>query len=315
MRVHVQTALMSETQEVLHESPTAKVRRVAGILRALREIAGYSVTDAAKAVSRNQAWLSRIEHCKDRAHPNDVLALMRVYKVDDAIGDAVIELAKESRVRGWWLPYNSVLDDWFRNYVGLETDATFIRTYESQVMPGLLQTAAYARATIGACGIPDRSADIDRAVQLRTTRQHVLGGKNPPQFRAVLDESVLRRVTGDRSVMQEQIEALIDISERSNVEIQVLRFGTGAHAGLDGAFSILDFPPTPDGIPNAADDRLAYTDNLLGAHYFEEPNEIAAYAAVFEQLRADALSAEASRRFLRTIVKDLATNDGGPSDD
>ncbi|MGA8112324.1 MAG: helix-turn-helix transcriptional regulator [Actinocatenispora sp.] len=290
-----------------HQSPTAKVRRMAGILRALREHTNMTVTDAAKAVSRNQGWLSRIEHCKDRIHPNDVLALLRLYKTEDAVVEAVMELAKQARVRGWWLPYNSVLDHWFRNYVGLETDATFIRVYEPQVVHGLLQTEAYARAIIGACGIPDRSSGVDKTVQLRLARQKILVGEQPPQFRVVLDEGVLRRPTGGRKIMHEQVEALLEASERPNIEIQVLRLSTGAHAGLNGSFAILDFPPTPDGIPNAADDRLVYTDDLLGAHYFEEPAEIAAYSAVFEQLRADSLSAEGSRKLLRSIAKDLAS--------
>src|SRR5262249_4900672 len=125
-------------------SPTVKRRRVAAVLKALREQARMTVSDAARAVDHDQSWLSRIEGLEGGIHPNDCRALLTVYGVTDAAAvEAIVALARQARQRGWWASYGSAVPT-FLHFVGLESDASVIRAYECLAVPGLLQTEDYA---------------------------------------------------------------------------------------------------------------------------------------------------------------------------
>jgi transcriptional regulator with XRE-family HTH domain len=289
-------------------SPTVKRRRVAATLRLLRERANLTVTEAARQVDHDQSWLSRIESLESNIHPNDCRALLAVYGVTGEAAEAVVDVARLARQRGWWhKPYSTAMPDWFSRFVGLESDASAIRAFHPQTVPGLLQSEDYARATIMAAATPVQPKETERQVALRMDRQALLTSDDPPQFRAVLDEGALRRTIGGRRVMREQIERLLQETEQPHIEIQVLPFDAGAHAGLNGGFVILDFAPPPAPYPGQADDRIVYVDTWQGSLYYEQPAEVASYTAVFEQIRAEALSAERSRDLLRQIGKDLTT--------
>ena len=288
-------------------SPTAKARRVAGTLREMRTRAGMSAPDAAHGVDHDASWLSRVERVETRPHPNDVRALLTLYgNLSPEAIEAVVAVARQAKQKGWWYKYSDAMPEWFGNYIGLETDAAMIRTYEVQAIPGLLQTEEYARATIMAGATPGPPALIDKQVALRVDRQTLLNSDEPPQIRVVLDEAVLRRPVGGHKVMGAQIEHLVVLAARPNVQVQVLPLAAGVHAGLNGSFVILDFAPPPVHYPSAAEDRLVYIDTLLSAIYLEEPGEVAAYAAVFEQLRAEALPPEDSCHLMRTIAADMS---------
>lgn len=286
-----------------------KARRIAGTLRELRERSGTTVADAARAVDHDASWLSRVERVETRPHPNDVRALLALYGgLDEAAIEAMVAVARQARQRGWWYKFSPVMPDWFDTYVGLETDAACIRTYEPQWIPGLLQTEAYARATLLASATPDPTDHIDQRVALRIERQlRLSGGDDPPRMRVVLDEAAVRRHIGGPAVMREQIEYLIKLAEQPHIQIQVIPFESGAHPGLNGAFVIFDFPPPPAHYPSAAQDKdkIVYLDTLLSGVYLEHADEIATYAAVFEQLRAVALGPHDSCAFLRGVAADL----------
>lgn len=289
-------------------SPTAKARRVAGTLREMRTRAGISPADAARGVDHDVSWISRIERVENRPHPNDVRALLTLYgNLEPAAIDAVVQVARQARQRGWWYRYTDMLPDWFSQYIGLETDAVAIRTFEAQVVPGLLQTADYARAAIMSTAAPGPMDSIDRQVSLRIDRQVLLDAEDPPQLRVVLDEAALRRPIGGPKVMAEQVEHLAVMAQRPNIQIQVLPLAAGVHAGLDGSFVILDFAPPPEHYPTAAEDRIIYVDSLLSALYLEQPREVAAYTTVWEQIRAEALAPEDSCSLMRTIAADMST--------
>jgi Domain of unknown function (DUF5753) len=266
-----------------------------------------TVSEAARQVDHDQSWLSRIESMEQGIHPNDARALLAVYGVTGDAAEAVVDLARQARQRGWWHTYSDAVPDWFSTFVGLESDASVIRTFEPQTVPGLLQTEAYARATITAAAAPRQPKEIDRQVALRMDRQSLLTSDDPPQLRVVLDEAVVRRVVGDRRVMRAQIDRLLQAADQPNVEVQILPFDAGAHAGLNGGFVILDFPPLPESYPNAADDKVVYIDTWRGSLYLEQPAEVAAYTAVFEQIRAEALSAERSCDLLGSVAKELTS--------
>lgn len=242
---------------------------------------------------------------ENRAHPNDVQALLMHYGVEQPVIDAVKEVARQSRQRGWWYRYNQVLPEWFGQYLGLESDASFIRTFQAMAVPGLLQTPEYARAAVSTSATSAPSAQVDRLVQVRVERQARLVGDDPVHFRAVLDEGVLHREVGGPSTMVAQIEHLLELSARPNIEIQVLPYEAGTHPAMNGPFVLMDFPPVAAPFPQT-DDRIAYVDLLIGAKYFDKPVEVAPYEAVWEQLRGDALHADRSEALMRSIAKRLA---------
>lgn len=285
------------------QSPTVRRRRLALTLRHLRERTGITSTEAAKRVDHDASWLSRIETAEVRPHPNDVRALLTLYGVTGDQAEAVIAVARQAKQRGWWQRYSDVLPDWFTAYVGMESEASVIRTYECQMVPGLLQTEEYARAAFEGAPVPMRSDEVERQVALRMERQAILTGDDPPMLRVVIDEGAARRMVGGPEVLQRQLHRLIEESTRSNVQIQLLPYSAGM--GFDGSFIILDFPPLPDPYPDAAEDRMVYVDTLTGALYLERPGEIAAYAAAHEQLQALALAPKPTRDTLRAIAADL----------
>jgi hypothetical protein len=255
-------------------------------------------------VDHDASWLSRIESAEVRPHPNDVRALLSLYGVAGEQAEAVIAVARQAKQRGWWQRYNDVLPDWFTTYVGMESEASVIRTYECQMVPGLLQTPQYARAAFRGAPVPMRDDEVDRQVALRLERQAVLASDEPPALHVIIDEGAVRRLVGGRAVMADQIGRLIEESHRDNVQILLLPYSAGV--GFDGSFVILDFPPLPEPYPDAAEDRTVYVDTLTGALYLERPAEIAAYTAAYEQLQAVALDPQATRDALSRIVADLA---------
>lgn len=288
-------------------SPTAKRRQIAITLRRLREQrTTMTAADASKRVDKNPAWLSKVELAQVRPNPNDVRALLHLYDVHGPEAEAVIDVARQAAQKGWWRRYSDIMPDWFTDYVGLESAASAIRTYEAQVVPGLLQTEDYARAAIARAPVSstNKGDEIERQVALRLERQQILAGDDPPLLGIVLDESALRRMVGGKHVLREQVEHLLAMSDRPNVELQVLELDAGV--GLDGSFVTLEFPAPPEPFPRGVlDDRLVYVNTLAGALYLDEPAELAIYADVFENLRAEALSSEKTRSLLRRIAKDL----------
>lgn len=290
-------------------SPTVPTRRVASTLKMFRERAGKAVGESAAALGHNSSWLSRIEGMENRASPDDAAALLEQYGADPAVIEAVREVARQSRQRGWWYRYNDAIPEWFGQYLGLESDASRIRTFEGMAVPGLLQTPAYARAAIMASAEPDRDT-VERFLALRVERQRLLDedGDPPPRLRVVIDESVLWREVGGPRTMVEQIEHLLTMGERPHIVIQVLPCQAGAHAAMNGSFTLMDFPPLPAPFPEA-DDRLVYVDLLVGAKYFDQPVEVQPYEAAWEQLRGDALPADESAARLRRIASHLTTRE------
>ncbi|MEQ4301642.1 helix-turn-helix transcriptional regulator [Plantactinospora sp. B6F1] len=287
------------------QSPTVRRRRLALTLRQLRERAGISSSEAARRVDHDASWLSRIETAEVRPHPNDVRALLTLYGVEGDQAEAVITVARQAKQRGWWQRYSDVLPDWFAAYVGMESEASVIRTYECQMVPGLLQTEEYARAAFQGAPVPMQDGEVERQVSLRMERQAILTGDDPPMLRVVIDEGAARRMVGGPEVLQRQLNRLVEDSTRSNVHIQLLPYAAGV--GFDGSFVILDFPPMPAPYPDAAEDRMVYVDTLTGALYLEQPGEVTAYAAAHEQLQALALAPKPTRDTLRAIAADLST--------
>jgi transcriptional regulator with XRE-family HTH domain len=278
--------------------PGSVVRRMllGSQLRRLREARGITREAAGYHIRASESKISRMELGRVSFKTRDVEDLLTLYGItDEAERQALVGLAREANVAGWWHSYSDVLPNWFPTYVGLEGAASLIRVYEVQFVHGLLQTEAYAHAVVsrgmkGAC-----PADIDRRVALRLERQKYLVAENAPDFHIVLDEAALRRPYGDREVMRGQLQHLIEISERPNVRLQIMPFSFGGHTGESGAFTILSFP-------DADLQDVVYLEQLTSALYLDKREDVAQYEQALKQLQQDSPAPDESRDLLRGLI-------------
>ncbi|KLJ03854.1 MULTISPECIES: helix-turn-helix transcriptional regulator [Streptomyces] len=281
------------------ESGGSVVRRIllGSQLRRLREGRGITREAAGYSIRASESKISRMELGRVSFKARDVEDLLTLYGVaDGAERAALLDLAREANVAGWWHSYSDVLPGWFQTYVGLEGAASLIRVYEVQFVHGLLQTEAYAHAVVER-GMPGASAaEIDRRVALRLERQKLLVSERAPGFHVVLDEAALRRPYGDRTVMREQLEHLIELSERPNVTLQVMPFSFGGHAGESGAFALLSFPES-----DLSD--VVYLEQLTSALYLDKREEVAQYEKAMERLQRDSPDPARTRDLLRGLVQ------------
>lgn len=281
------------------ESGGSVVRRIllGSQLRRLREGRGITREAAGYSIRASESKISRMELGRVSFKARDVEDLLTLYGVaDGAERAALLDLAREANVAGWWHSYSDVLPGWFQTYVGLEGAASLIRVYEVQFVHGLLQTEAYAHAVVER-GMPGASAaEIDRRVALRLERQKLLVSERAPGFHVVLDEAALRRPYGDRTVMREQLEHLIEISERPNVTLQLMPFSFGGHAGESGAFALLRFPES-----DLSD--VVYLEQLTSALYLDKREEVAQYERAMERLQRDSPDPSRTRDLLRGLVQ------------
>ncbi len=281
-------------------SPSARSRRLAAELLRLRETAGLSREQVADRLGWSVSKLWRVETARSRAHHGDVADIVDIYEVSGEQREALIRLAREARRRGWWHSYADVLAEGFDVYVDLEADSSAIRTYESQLVPGLLQTVEYAHAVLTAAWVTSEPEEIDRRVAVRMRRQELITTRNKQfQLWAILDEAVLRRVVGGPEVMRAQLDRLAQAARQTNVTIQVLPFSVGAHIAMLGPFVLLSFPQQGD-----AD--VVYLETDTSSLYLEEAPEIARYGEIFDHLRATALSPRESIAFLDAAAAEFA---------
>jgi len=224
--------------------------------------------------------------------------MLELYNVEPEQRESLVQLARESRQKGWWHAYSDSIEPRFANYVGLEDAAAEIRTYEVNLIPGLLQTEDYARVVISAGNLTAPHSEVDRLVALRMARQPMLTGDAPPQMWAVLDEAVLRRTVGGRGLMRLQLEHLAELATLPNVAVQVIPFSSGAHPGMGKPFVILAFP-------ERADPDVVYLEDLTSALYVEDLHQVDRYNVLFNHLRATALSFEDSAALITSAMKEM----------
>ncbi|WP_055525219.1 helix-turn-helix domain-containing protein [Streptomyces graminilatus] len=266
-------------------------------LRRLREARGITREAAGYSIRASESKISRMELGRVSFKTRDVEDLLTLYGVsDDAERNALVSLAREANVAGWWHSYSDVLPNWFPTYVGLEGAASLIRVYEVQFVHGLLQTEAYARAVVERGMKGASPADIDRRVALRMERQRYLLSEGGPEFHVVLDEAALRRPYGDRDVMRGQLQHLIEISERPNVRLQIMPFGFGGHAGESGAFTILSFPES-----DLSD--VIFLEQLTSALYLDKAEDVTQYEKAMKELQQDSPGPDESRDLLRGLLQ------------
>jgi transcriptional regulator with XRE-family HTH domain len=283
------------------ESSGSVVRRIllGSQLRRLREARGITRESAGYSIRASESKISRMELGRVSFKARDIEDLLTLYGVaDEAERAALLGLAREANLTGWWHSYGDVLPGWFQTYVGLEGAASHIAVYEVQFIHGLLQTEGYAHAVVTrgqpqACG-----SEVERRVALRLERQKLLVSERAPAFHVVLDEAALRRPYGGPEVMRAQLRHLISVSEQPNVTLQVMPFAFGGHAGESGAFTLLRFPESD--LPD-----IVYLEQLTSALYLDKPDEVGQYERVLARLGADSLSPEKSRDVLRGLLREV----------
>jgi transcriptional regulator with XRE-family HTH domain len=287
---------------------TVPRRQLGRYLRDLRNAAGLTVKDAARGLEWSEAKMWRIETGQNSLRSFDVEIMCRLYRADARTTAALMGLAKETKAKGWWHAYGDAVPEHFDLYVGLEAAAAKLSTYESDLVPGLLQTGEYTRA-LAERGNPDEDdAAIDRRVQLRTARQAILRRPiDPPALEVALSETVLRRPVGGPEVMAAQLARLTEASELPNVSLRVVPFAAGLNAGvLTGAFTILRFPLNGGGAES--EPPTVFADGYTGDLYLDKSHEIDRYVAAFKDIWQAALDEDASRDLILKTAEELRRN-------
>ena len=273
-------------------------RRLAAELRRLREAAQLTCDDVAARLDCSASKISRIENGRVLVSPRDVRDLLRIYGVPEDQSGRLIELARESRQKGWWQSFGDSVEPQFATYLGMEGEASEIRHYNGTRIPSQLQTEDYARAVVAAHRAGTRYADSqDRTVELMMERQR-LARATPPRVWVVLDEAAVRRQVGGREVMRGQIEHLIALGTTRTTFLQVIPFSSGAYVAMDLPFVILSFP-------DPADPDVVCTGYHTGVLWIEEPAEVGKFSTTFGHLQAAALSLTDSVAVLTSALNDF----------
>jgi transcriptional regulator with XRE-family HTH domain len=267
------------------QSPTLRRRRLSAELKRLRDGQGLTATQVARQLEWPVSKVTRMERGEWlRPSPHDIGRLLEVYGVvDEREHEALTTLARQGRQRGWWHAYREMISERYSTYIGLEAEASSVFSFQPLMMPGLLQTTAYARALIlgGPSQLGAREAELRATI--RTERQKILTDEDPARLWAVLDEAAIRRTVGGAEVMRAQLRHVLQIAELAKVTVQVIPFDAGAHAGIGGAFAILSFP-------HADDPDAVYVETIAGELFVEDPEEVGRYTVAFQRLTAKALN-------------------------
>jgi transcriptional regulator with XRE-family HTH domain len=265
-------------------------------LRRLREASGIPADKAGFEIRSSRSKISRMENGRVGFKLRDIEDLLTLYGVTDGQQRSeVITLARQSSAPNWWSRYGDILPGWFETYLGLESAAVTIRSFEVQFVPGLFQTEEYARAVTRLGHQTASDDEIDRRVTLRARRQEVLTRADPPRVWAVLDEAVLRRAYGGPGVLREQLRHLSEAAQLPNVSLQVVPFARGGHAGASGAFSLLRFRERD--LPD-----VVYLEQLTSAVYLDQRPDVEHYLEVVDQLSGEALTPAESRSFIDQVA-------------
>jgi transcriptional regulator with XRE-family HTH domain len=283
----------------MSDGPTVRRRRLGAELRRLREAHSRKLDEVAGELGLVASTLSRIETGKAPIKTYYLNKLLDMFQVTDpGARQVLVDMGREGHRKGWWAEYDDVLPSGFDIYVGLEAEATGLRSYESVLIHGLLQTPDYATAVLRELHPKDTDDQVLKLVDLRMQRQRILENAPPIEFWLIIDEGAIRRCVGGVARMRQQLEHLVEASRWSNVTLQVLGFESGAHAGMDGAFSILEFP-------ERTDRDVACIDGAFGMVYLEKDREVRLCTEAFDRLRAVALSPAASIQLIERVADEL----------
>jgi transcriptional regulator with XRE-family HTH domain len=259
------------------EGPTLRRRRLGAELRRCRETAGMTQEQVSRRFEWHSAKVNRIETARVSVTPRDVRDLLNLYDVrDDDYRESLLKLARSSREKAWWAEYREVVRP--DSFIAMESEATSMRNWEPDVVPGLLQTEGYMRALFSVRA----ERDPDRAVTLRLTRQRRLTGDDPIDLFAIIDESVIHRLIGGPHVMADQLRHLLQVAELPSVTLRILPYAAGQHPFLGLSMAVLEFRDAPEL-------NVVYVESFDRQHYIREQAEVTRYCDVFERLARSCL--------------------------
>jgi transcriptional regulator with XRE-family HTH domain len=272
------------------DSPTFVRFQLGAQLRRLRDESKASTERAAAVIEVSPSTLRRIESGRVGIKGPALTALLNEYGVEDTeLRETLLTMAREGKQRGWWAKYSD-LPQVYRQYIGLESAADEMHNFETIVVPGLLQTEAYAQAVTSREASQPTPDAIEQRVTVRMERQKLIT-EGQLRFVAVMDEAVLHRQIGGPEVMRNQLNAMLDAAKLHNVTLQVIPFREGAYASMLSSFALLHFPDNPG---------VVYIEGLTGDLY-AEGDDVQRCATVFNDLRSSALSPSASTEMIKEI--------------
>ncbi|NNH72572.1 helix-turn-helix domain-containing protein [Nocardia uniformis] len=282
-------------------------RQLGRYLREGRMEANMTIAEAAALMEWSESKLQRLETGNaEKIRVLDIRELCRIYDFDDEFSAALVGLAQEANVKSWWHEYDSLVPEGFNMYVGLESSARALISYQPDLVPGLMQTADYARVLISDYWPDALPEQMDRRVQLRMRRQRLLTRKRSPAILdVVLHETALRRVVGGPRIMAAQLRRVADMSTLPTIAVRVLPFSAGVPSGHTvGPFVILEF--ARDSRNRPVDPTVVYLENFLGDLYLEKQAAVDRYRQAYHALQQSALDEQSSRELLRKAAKEYA---------
>jgi transcriptional regulator with XRE-family HTH domain len=275
--------------------PTIRRRQLGAALRQLRTEAAQTREQIALVLGCSPTKVTYLESGRNVISKTELIVLMQHYGTEDKLAP-LEELRQEAGRRGWWSQYG--LPEWLAGYVGLETEASSVRSLELEVIHGLLQTEAYARELYALRG-RSSTKEVERRVAARMQRQQRLTGPNPLQLTAIMSQAALERCARHPRVVvaAAQLRQLVDRAQWPNIELRVLPFDLGLHDGMSGPFSLLSFP-------NRLLADAAYQEYAVGGHVIDDESVVSQLDTLFSKLRGQALAANESL----ALIAELAEN-------
>ena len=264
-------------------------------LRQLRDAASVTHRQIAAELGCSESKIYKIEAGDVGVGRSDVIVMLDNYGVaDDQHRATLLDLQRQGKERGWWAQYGQ-LPAPYSMYIGLESAAVAVRNFELAAVPGLLQTESYARALLDEQQMLSE-AEREKRSQVRIARQRALEDEPTLALWVILDEAVLHRQVGGPAVMREQLQHLVDMSRKTNITIQVLPYGEGAHPGMLGSFAILEFP-------DEVHSPVGYAETLAGDIYLEKESDLNRVTVAYTHLHSSALSATKSRELIIEVAR------------
>lgn len=288
-------------------SPSALKRWIGAELRRLRLAHGRTRAQVAERLGKTAAWPGHIETGLYSPGLGDVEVLLGWYGVPDRLEFFKKLLARVKKNKDWWIGFDLGADavpEWFSVYLGLESILDSLSGYDAITVPGLLQTPDYARRVIHAVHPQLTDAELDRRVELRIARQEILAHRTedqPLNLWRVVDEAALRKKVGGDEVWRRQLEQLVKMSEKPNVTLQVITNDQGAHPGVEGMFSVMDFPAE-----FVNDPGIIYTESRVRGTFYEELEDIKTYRATLDLLKVQALKPDESVSWIDRLARETA---------
>lgn len=275
-------------------SPTVRGRRLIREIERLRRQAGLSMEAAAQQLGWSTSKMYRLENGRSRITTDDLEEMLDLYGVRSPQREALIQLGRDARKRGWWTAYADIFTG---GYMSMEAEASSVRV-NAHMVPGILQTPGYAREVITRTRPAITGEEAERRLAARLARQEALLSRDdPPEIHVILDEAVLHRQVGGPVSFREQLTALSQAAAKPNVILQVSPFAAGANAGMDGKFTLLAFP-------DPGDPPIAYVEGLMGDVYVEASDEVDQFSLAWTHLVTQALSPAESSSVISARAKE-----------